>query len=184
MGSGSPWCCCRLSCLCLLLWKTARGRVFPFGRRLQPHEGYMCSETLSLFLSNVLDLRCLDLNHFSQKTINTKCAILDLVSRGNKALHLFKPKRLKSTLYFRPMTKLKFKWVSGLLALNQHGGNGDEACIAYLLRYTFVTLVSSPPGWVAPARERLAPVHTCCILRTLVVFAVISDCKTETNGPM
>lgn len=126
MGSGSPWCGCRLSCLCLLLWKTARGRVFPFGRRLQPHEGYMCSETLSLFLSNVWDLRCLDLNHFSQKTINTKCAILDLVSRGNKALHLFKPKRLKSTLYFRPMTKLKFKWVSGLLALNQHGGNGDE----------------------------------------------------------
>ena len=115
MGSGSPWCGCRLSCLCLLLWKTARGRVFLFGRRLQPHEGYMCSETLSLFLSNVLDLRCLDLNHFSQKTINTKCAILDLVSRGNKALHLFKPKRLKSTLYFRPMTKVQMsEWPSGI----------------------------------------------------------------------
>ena len=104
----------------------------------------MCSKTLFLFLSEIWDLRCLDLNHYSQKTINKKCTILDLVSREDKALHLFKPRRLKSTLYFRPMTKVQMsEWPSGIL--NQHDSNGDKACIAYLLRYTFVTLVSSPP---------------------------------------
>ena len=56
----------------------------------------------------------------------------------------------------------------------------NEAQIIFSCACTFVALISSPPRRVAPTHERLATVYACCILRTVVVFTIVGDCKAET----